>query len=100
MSKDEEVKGASDVAPAANPLSKLEAAELNVVLAPIFTYLTTLQAPGANAETVVAGFEALKLELVAQLPLIESIGINEVASDAQARLAAWQASLANGTAAV
>jgi hypothetical protein len=82
---------------APNPLATLEAEELAVVLKPVFSLLTNLQQPGANIETAVTGIPVVELQEASNLPVIETLGINNVAAVFQAKLAAWQASLSSGS---
>lgn len=76
-----------------NPISSLAAAELAVVLKPIYSALTALQAPGANIATVIQAINMVELEEIAQLPAIESLGVGNVASALAAKLQAWEASI-------
>jgi hypothetical protein len=81
------------------------AAELAVVVNPLQTFLSALQAPGANTETVVQDYAALQLAEIQNAPLIESVGIAGIAKAAQAKLnealatASTVSSSASGTAA-
>lgn len=74
-------------------VSNLEAAELKILLGPVYSYLAALQQPGANVQTAVAGLQSLELSELAQGPLFEAVGINNVASAIQSKIQAWEASV-------
>lgn len=74
-----------------SPLPGLAAAELALVLKPVFNFLTALQQPGANISTVLQGVAVLELEEAAQLPAIQAVGLGNVAAAIEAQLQAWQA---------
>jgi hypothetical protein len=75
------------------PLNQLEAQELALALQPVYTFLTALQQPGANIQTAIAGVNTLELTEAAQLPVLESVGINDGAAYLQSLLQAWQAKI-------
>jgi hypothetical protein len=68
-------------------------AELAVVIGPLNSFLTALQAPNVNTQTVVQDYTSLQLAELQNAPLIESIGIGGVAAAAQTKLNARIASL-------
>lgn len=74
---------------APSPLKALVSAELGVVLGPLDKFLTALQMPGVNTQAVIQQFGELQLAELQQAPLIESIGIQGVASAAQTKLHSW-----------
>lgn len=74
-------------------LQNLKAAELKLVLAPIYAFLTAAQQPGANIATIVQGIKVVELEELAQVPAIEAVGIQNIAAALQAKLQAYEASL-------
>lgn len=74
-------------------IANLEAAELKILLAPVFAYLAALQQPGANIQTAVAGLNSLELQELAQGPLFEAVGINNVAAAVQTQIQAWEAQI-------
>jgi hypothetical protein len=78
-------------------LQNLEAAELAIALKPVYVYLTALQQPGANVETAVAGFKVLELNEMANEPLFESVGINNVALGLQNAISAWEQKVTGGS---
>lgn len=103
----EEVKKAEDKATssgsgsgAANtdPLAQLKAQELAVILNPIKEFLTALQQPNANVETLVSGFQIVKLAELQNIPAIESIGINNIAAIILEKLNSWESSFTGSAA--
>jgi hypothetical protein len=62
-------------------------------MAPVFAYLAALKQPNANVQTAVQGLPSLEFTEAANLPELQSIGINAVATDAEAQLQSWQTSL-------
>lgn len=79
---------------AADPVKTLEAAELALVFSPLNKFLTDLQVPGANTESVVQEFGKLQLSLLANAPGAESIGISGIAAVLQQKLKSAVASVA------
>ena len=77
-----------------DPVAALKAAELALVLSPLNKFLTDLQQPGANTESVVQEFGKLQLSLLANAPGAESVGISGVAALLQQKLNSVVASVA------
>lgn len=69
-----------------DPIAALKAAELALVLSPLNKFLTDLQQPGANAESVIQEFGKLQLSLLANAPGAEAVGISGVAAVLQQKL--------------
>jgi hypothetical protein len=76
-----------------DPIAALKAAELKILLAPVFAYLTALQQPGANVQTAIAGLNSLELQELAQAPLFEAVGINNVAAALETQITTWASSV-------
>jgi len=74
-------------------LSTIESAVAQVLLAPLNNALTSLQANPTTLNAA-AQFAALQGGLIAALPALETLGIKDGAALLQAKLAAWEASLA------
>lgn len=66
-----------------NPLI---AAELAIILAPLNSFLSDLQKPGANTEAAMQDFGKLQLQLLQNAPGMESVGINQIAAQLQQKL--------------
>lgn len=73
-------------------LTSLEAAVAQVLLAPLNTALTSIQA-NPTTLNVVGQVAALQGNLIAAAPALETLGIKDAAALIQAKLAAWEASL-------
>lgn len=71
---------------APDPVATLKAAELALVLSPLNKFLTDLQQPGANTESVVQEFGKLQLSLLTNAPGAESVGIGGIAAILQQKL--------------
>lgn len=67
-------------------LHALSSAELAIFLKPLDAFLTALQEPGVNTETLVQDYAKLQLDSLNNVPLAESTGINVTAAGAQAQL--------------
>ena len=67
-------------------LNPLIAAELAVVINPLQKFLSALQAPGVNTESVIQDYTSLQLAELQNAPLIESVGIAGIAAAAQTKL--------------
>lgn len=76
----------SDSTTQPNPIQTLASAELAIVLKPVDDFLTALQAPGANTETIVQDFAKLQLAAIQDVPELESVGIGNLAGIIQAKL--------------
>lgn len=76
---------------ATNPIV---AAELAVIIGPLNKFLTALQAPGVNTESVVQDYTTLQLAELQNAPLLESVGIQGIAAAAQTKLNALLANAA------
>jgi hypothetical protein len=75
-------------------LSSIAAADLQVLLKPVNTFLTDLQQPDVNVEQVVQDFATLQVAAITDAPVLETIGIQNVAAALQTALNNWVASLA------
>lgn len=69
-----------------NPIQSIASAELAIILKPVDDFLTALQQPDANEETVVQDFARLQLAALQDLPELEAVGINGVAAAVQKKL--------------
>lgn len=66
--------------------SSIVTAELPAVLKPLDNFLTALQQPGANTETVVQEFGKLQLAEIQNAPVEENIAIDVAAAHIQEKL--------------
>lgn len=79
--------------PAVDVFNNIVAADLQVILAPVNKFLTDLQQPGANTQEVIADFSQLQLAALADVPLFESVGIQNIAAGLQMALNNWVSSV-------
>lgn len=75
----------------------LAKAELSIVLVPLNNFLTALQEPGVNTETVAQDFAKLQLAAINDIPQLEAVGIQQVAKDLQSQLDTLIASTSSGS---
>lgn len=83
-----------------NPIQSLAQAELAIILKPVDNFLTALQQPDVNTETVVQDFAQLQLAAIQDIPALESVGIGNVAASLQTKLHSLVASATASAAAV
>jgi len=76
-----------------NVLSNIATAELQVVLQPVNKFLTDLQQPGVNYQAVLQDFAALQLSVLSDAPVLQSVGISNIAAALQTALNNWVVSV-------
>lgn len=76
-----------------NAFKGVLAAELAIQLGTVDMFLTALQQPNVNTEAVVQDFQKMQLNLLANAPQAESVGISGVAAAVQSQLNALVAHL-------
>ena len=74
-------------------LQDIVAADIQVILQPINKFLTDLQQPGVNYQAVLQDFAALQLSVLSDAPILQSVGISNVAAALQTALNNWVASV-------
>ena len=77
-----------------NPIANLAAAELAIVIQPVNDFLTALQQPSVNTQTVIQDWAKLQLAVMSDIPALESVGIDQIAAFLQGKLNGWLASVA------